>query len=150
MLALELIHPMKYTQLQLQLQQHHPFSLDGSKHISRGYISYFKVLHLLSEASQPYFGKDSSSVPFFTNLTYLKPISLLLTNSETYGTLRFNSPFIRALPIIPIVSHVNLISYTDSYFFKIYCKLSFYLRLGLPTDFFPVGLLVKIFKTLLH
>ena len=51
--------------------------------------------------------------------------------------------------IIPILSRINPIPHFDTYFFKILLILSSHIRLGLPKGLFPVGLPVKILKTLL-
>ena len=56
-----------------------------------------------------------------------------------YETRRFNSHS-QSFPIIPILSRNNLISRTDTYFFKVYFNIAPYLRLELPKDIFPVGL----------
>ena len=44
---------------------------------------------------------------------------------------------------------MNPIPRTDTYFFKIHCKLSFHQCLRLPKGLFPAGLPVKILKALL-
>ena len=52
-------------------------------------------------------------------------------------------------PIDPILGRVNLVTRIDTYLFKIHSNIAPPLRLGLPNGFFPVGLSVKILKSLL-
>ena len=58
-------------------------------------------------------------------------------------------PHSQGSPIIPILSRINPIPRTDTYFLRYILILSSHLRLGLPKGLFPVGLLVKILKALL-
>ena len=52
-------------------------------------------------------------------------------------------------PIIPILSRINPIPRIDTHFFKIHSNIILHLRLGFPKGLFPVGIPVKILKTLL-
>jgi hypothetical protein len=65
-----------------------------------------------------------------------------------YGTRRFHATFKRA-PIICIVIRINPILSIDTYFFTISSNIALPSTLGLPKNLIPVGLRIKIFKTLL-
>ena len=50
---------------------------------------------------------------------------------------------------MPILSQINPILRTDTYYFKINSNISSNVRLGLPRDFFPAGVPVNILKAFL-
>ena len=52
-------------------------------------------------------------------------------------------------PITPILSRINPIPCIDIYFLRFILILSSHLHLGIPEGLFPVGLPVKISKSLL-
>ena len=58
-------------------------------------------------------------------------------------------PHSQGLLIIPILSRINPIPRIYTYFLRYFVILPSYLRLLLPKGLFPVGLPVKILKTLL-
>ena len=76
-------------------------------------------------------------------------IIIIIINSMDYGTRRFNAAFTRALKIVPILSRINPIPRTDTYFLRSILILSTHLQLGLLKYLFPVGISTKILKALL-